>query len=171
MIGDSEPLAWILAAERVAFSRSRSHLAEGNPIVSLRDSRLLSQPNPGPGSTLSARPGLPGWVEGAAGACQWEKKHSGSGATCRSQAWPACEAPGGLRDVIGRLRRFPDPQAWSAQLRISLSPARRARRRDQLHSELHLSFMKALPLDGAGYLQRSRFKSEATKHLAKLHSW
>ena len=167
MIGDSEPLAWILAAERMAFSRSRSHLAEGDRLFLYATRGCFHNPTRDRGRVIGeAR--VAGSVKVLPEPVVFGDKAFPFGCDLQITGLAAWDAGPELRDMVGRLHRFPDPQTWSAQLRRVLVPLD-AHDAAIVHSEL-APLMKALPLNRAGYLERSRFKSEATKHLAKLHS-
>jgi hypothetical protein len=167
VIGDREPLAWILTDERMAFSRSRSQLVEGDRLFLYATRGCFRRPTRDRGRVIGeAR--VAGSVTLLREPVVFGGKAFPFGCDLQITGLAARNAGPELRDMVSKLHRFPDPQTWSAQLRRVLVPLD-AHDAAIMHSEL-APLMKALPINRAGYLERPGSKSRATKHPAKLHS-
>jgi hypothetical protein len=167
VIGDRKPLAWILTDERMAFSRSSSQLAEGDRLFLYVTRGCFHNPTRDRGRVIGEAK-VAGPVRLLPVPVVFGDKEFPFGCELQITGLAARDAGPQLRDMVNRLHRFPDPQTWSAQLRRVLVPLD-THDATIVHSEL-APLMKALPINRAGYLERSRFESEATKHLTKLHS-
>lgn len=159
MIGDREPLAWILTDERMAFSRSRSQLAEGDRLFLYATRSCFRNPTRGRGRVIGeAR--VVGSVRLLRRPAVFADNVFPFGCGLQITGLAARDAGPELRTLVGRLHRLPDPQTWLAQLRkvLVLLDAHDA---TIVHSEL-APLMKALPINRAGYLERSRFEPANT---------
>lgn len=167
VIGDREPLAWILTDERMAFSHGNSRLAKGDRLFLYATRGCFRSPNRDRGRVIGeAR--VAKSVKLLPEPVVFGDRTFPFGCDLQITGLAALDAGPELRGMVGRLHRFPDPRTWSAQLRrvlVSLDSHDAA----IMHNEL-APIMKALPVNRAGYLERSRSESAATKRLAKLDS-
>jgi hypothetical protein len=167
VIGDREPLAWILTNERMAFSRSRSELAEGDRLFLYATRGCFRNPVRNRGRVIGeAR--VAGSVNLLPEPIVFGEKAFPFGCDLQITGLAARNTGPELRDMVSKLHRFPDPQTWSAQLRRVLVPLD-AHDAAIVHNEL-APLMNALPINRAGYLERPGSKSGDAKHPAKPHS-
>jgi hypothetical protein len=167
MIADREPLAWILTDERMAFSRSPSQLAEGDRLFLYATRSCFHRPSRDRGRVIGEAK-VAGSVKLLPEPVVFGDKAYPFGCDLQITGLAARDKGPELRGMVSKLHVFPDPQTWSVRLRRVLVPLD-AHDAAIVHSEL-APLMKALLINRAGYLQRSRTNSEATKQLAKLES-
>jgi hypothetical protein len=167
VIGDREPLAWILTDERMAFTHGRSQLVEGDRLFLYVTRGCFHRPSRDRGRIIGEAT-VAGPVKSLPEPVVFGDRAFPFGCDLQITGLAARDTGPDLRDLVGKLHLFPDPQTWSVRLRrvlVSLDAHDAA----ILHSEL-APLMKSPPVNRAGYLERSRSESEAIKHLANLDS-
>jgi hypothetical protein len=148
VIGDREPLAWILTDERMAFSRSHSQLNEGDRLFLYVTRSCFHNPTRDRGRVIGEARAA-GSVKLLGRPIVFGDKTFPFGCDLQITGVAARDAGPELRDMVVRLHRFPDPQTWSAQLRRVLVPLD-AHDAAIVHGEL-APLMEALP-DQSGWL-------------------
>jgi hypothetical protein len=166
MIADRQPLAWILTDERMAFSR-RSELVEDDRLFLYTTRSCFRNPGRDRGRvvgearvTESVKP-LPQPVVFGVRAFPF-------GCGLRITGLVPRDTGPELRDMVGRLHLFPDPQTWSARLRkvlVALDTHDAA----LLHNEL-APLMQELPVNRDGYIEHSRSASKNANTFAKRNA-
>lgn len=157
MIGDREPLAWVLTDQRMAFSHGRSRLASQLKV----SDRLFLYATRGcfhnPGRDRGRVIGeavVASTVKGLTDPVVFGGQSFPVGCDLRITGLAARGAGPELRDMVGRLHLFPDPRTWSVRMRRVLVPLD-AHDAAIVHSELE-PHLQARVLHLAGYLDRVR---------------
>lgn len=163
MIADREPLAWILTDERMAFPR-HYELVEDDRLFLYTTRGCFRSPGRDRGRlvgearvTRSLKP-LPQPVVFGDRAFPF-------GCDLRITGLVSRGTGPELRDMVGRLHLFPDPQTWSARLRrvlVALDTHDAA----LLHNEL-APLMQELLVNRDGYIKQSHSESRNANKFAK----
>jgi hypothetical protein len=121
VIGDREPLAWILTDERMAFSHVSSRLANGDRLFLYTTRSCFHNPSRDRGRVIGEAV-VASSVSLLPMPVVFGDRSFPFGCDLRILGLVARGAGPELRDMVGRLHRFPDPRTWSARLRRVLVP-------------------------------------------------
>ncbi|WP_344325916.1 hypothetical protein [Streptomyces macrosporus] len=118
IIGDREPLAWVVTAQRMAFPRGRvpSSLAEGDELLIYTTRGCFHNPTRDLGRIV-ARARVAGPVRVLPEPVRFGEREFTEGCELRIEALAPFRQGLVLRDLVPRLSVFPDPASWSVRLR------------------------------------------------------
>ena len=160
MIGDREPLAWILTDERMAFSYGNSRTAEGDRLFLYTTRGCFRNPGRDRGRVIGEAV-VASSVTLLPQSVVFGGRSFPFGCDLRISGLAARDAGLELREMVDRLHRFPDPRTWSAQLRRVLVPLD-AHDAAILRASL-APLMRAPHIHRAGYLDQARSQPGDTK--------
>ena len=118
IIGDREPLTWVVTAQRMAFPRGRSTsaLAEGDELLLYTTRGCFRNPTRDLGRIM-ARARVAGPVRALPEPVRFGDRDFTEGCDLRIEALAPYREGLVLRDLVPRLSVFPDPASWSVRLR------------------------------------------------------
>lgn len=120
IIGDRDPLRWVVTAQRMAFPPGRSkmvaHLAEGDQVLVYTTRGCFRSPNRDQGRIM-ARATIVSPIRKLSQPIHFGTRDFTEGCRLGIEALAPYRDGLALRDLVSRLQVFPDGVPWSARLR------------------------------------------------------
>lgn len=120
VIGDREPLKWVVTAQRMAFPSGRSkmvaNLVEGDQVLIYTTRGCFRNPTRDQGRVM-ARAAIASPVQTLPEPIPFGMRTFTEGCDLRIERLAPYRQGLGLRDLVSGLQVFPDPATWSVRLR------------------------------------------------------